>query len=68
MVFRYFPSDRNHDPTQYVKGTGTSNQVLYDNLERWEGLGGGREIQEGEDICIPIAGSCQCVAETYRIL
>ena len=25
---------------------------------------GGRDIQEGEDICIPLADSCSCLAET----
>ena len=28
----------------------SSNQVLCDNLEEWDGVGGGREIQEGGDI------------------
>ena len=28
------------------------------------GLGSGRELQEGEDICIPMADSCGCMAET----
>ena len=26
---------------------GSSNRVLYDNLEGWDGVGHGREIQEG---------------------
>ena len=26
--------------------------VLCDNLEGWNGVGGGREVQEGEDMCI----------------
>ena len=26
---------------------GTSNPVLCDNLEGWDGVGGGREVQEG---------------------
>ena len=29
---------------------GSSNQVLCDNLEEWDGVGGRREIQEGGDI------------------
>ena len=33
------------------------------NLEGWNGVGGGREIQEGGDICIPMANSYQCLAE-----
>ena len=32
--------------------------MLCDNLEVWDGVGGGREVQEGEDICIPMADSC----------
>ena len=68
MVFKCFPNDRNHSPTQYVKNTGTSNHVLCDNLAGWERVGGGREVQEGEDICIPMSHSCQCMAETNTIL
>ena len=32
--------------------------MLCESLEGWGGVGGGREIQEGEGICIPMAGSC----------
>ena len=32
--------------------------MLCDNLEVWDGVGGGREVQEGDDICIPMADSC----------
>ena len=28
------------------------------NLEGWDGVGDGRGIQEGGDICIPMADSC----------
>ena len=28
--------------------------MLCDNLEGWDGEGGGREVQKGEDTCIPI--------------
>ena len=28
------------------------------NLEEQEGVGGGREVQEGGDTCIPMADSC----------
>ena len=31
--------------------------MLEDNLEGWDGLGGGREVQEGGDVCIPVAES-----------
>ena len=33
------------------------NPVLCDNLEGWDGVGGGTEIQEGGDICVPMADS-----------
>ena len=28
--------------------------MLCDNLEGWDRVGGGREVQEGGDICIPM--------------
>ena len=33
----------------------SSNPVLHDNVEGWNGVGDGREGQEGEDICISMA-------------
>ena len=33
-------------------------QGTNDKLEGWDGVRGGREAHEGENICIPIAGSC----------
>ena len=33
-----------------------------------EGIGGGREVQEGGDICIPMADWCWCMAEANTIL
>ena len=33
-------------------------QGLCVNLEGWDGEGDGREVQKGEDICIPMADSC----------
>ena len=47
---------------------GSSNRVLYDNLEGWDGVGHGREIQEGGGICIPVADSCRYMAETNPVL
>ena len=32
------------------------------------GVEGYREVQEGEDICTPMADSCLCTAETNTIL
>ena len=31
---------------------------LCDNLEGWDGVGGGKEVQEGGDIRVPMADSC----------
>ena len=41
---------------------------LCNNLKGWDGMGDGREVQEGGDICILITGSCWCMAETNTIL
>ena len=37
---------------------GNSNLVLSDTREEWDRVGGGREVQEGGDMCIPMADSC----------
>ena len=34
-----------------------SNPVLCDNLEGWNGVGGRSKVQEGGDICQPMADS-----------
>ena len=36
----------------------SSNPMFYDNLERWHGVGVGKEVKEGGDMCIPMADSC----------
>ena len=33
-------------------------QGLYISLEGWDGVGGGREIPEGGDMCVLLADSC----------
>ena len=33
-------------------------QELCINLEAWDGEGNGREVENGGDICIPMADSC----------
>ena len=38
--------------------TGNPKPVLYDNLEGRDEEGGGREVQERGDICIPTIDSC----------
>ena len=42
--------------------------MLCDNLEGWDGMGGGRGDQEGGDMCVPVADSCCFMAETNTIL
>ena len=37
--------------------TGISNPVLCDILDGWDRVGGGKEVQERGDICIPMADS-----------
>ena len=41
-----------------------NTKVLY----QWDGVGGGGEVQETVDICIPMADSGWCIAETNIIL
>ena len=43
-------------------------QGLCINLEGWDWEGGGREVQKGEDICIPMADSCWGLTENNKIL
>ena len=38
--------------------------VLCDNLEEWDGVEDGGDVQEGGDICILMADSHCCMAET----
>ena len=47
---------------------GSSNPVLCDNREGWDGMGGGREVQEGRDMYIPGADSCCSMVETNTTL
>ena len=35
-----------------------TKQGLCINLEEWDGVGDGREVQEGVDLCMPTADSC----------
>ena len=36
--------------------------------EEWDEEGGGKEIQKGRDICIPVADSCRDLTEDNKIL
>ena len=38
------------------------------NLEGWDWQEDGREVQEGGNICIPMADSCCYLAENNKIL
>ena len=31
--------------------------MLCDNVEGWDGVGGGKGVQDGRDICIPVTDS-----------
>ena len=42
--------------------------VLCDNLDGWDGVGDGREVQKGGDMWIAVTDSCWCMAETSTIL
>ena len=48
--------------TEHIRVQLASKRLI--NLEGWDGVGGGKKVQEGGRICIPMAGSCRCVAET----
>ena len=41
---------------------------LCDNLEGWDGMESGREVQEGGDMYVPMADWCWCMARTNTIL
>ena len=43
-------------------------QRLSVNLERWDEVGDGREVQKERDICIPMADSCRGLTENNKIL
>ena len=42
----------------YYAGSSDQNLVPGDNLEGWDCVGGGREVEEGKDTYIPMADSC----------
>ena len=41
---------------------------LFDNLEGWDVLGGGREVHEGGGTFVLMADACWCMAETNNIV
>ena len=46
----------------------SSNSVLCENLKGWDVEGGGEQVQERGDACIPMADSCWCTAENNTTL
>ena len=48
--------------------TGNPKPGLCDNLEGWDGEGGGREVQEGGELCIPMSDSEKAMAPHSSIL
>ena len=50
-----------------LHSTGSSAQLCED-LEGWDGGWGGREAQEGQDMCILMAGLSCCTAKTNTTL
>ena len=47
-----------HSQWEFAVGPRELNPELCDNLEGCNDVGDERELQEGEDICIPMADSC----------
>ena len=47
--------------------TGCSGPVYWNDLEGWDGVGGGRGFKMG-NTCTPMADSHQCMAKTTTIL
>ena len=43
-------------------------QGLCINLEGWDGEEDGRELQKGEDMCIPMGDLCWALIENNKIL
>ena len=55
----YTPSSAKHMASgNLLYDSGNSKQGLCNNLEGWDWEGDGRQVQEGGDICIPMADSC----------
>ena len=42
----------------YIYDVENTNPALRDNLDGWDGEGGGMRVQKGGDTCMPIADSC----------
>ena len=55
-------------PVTQRSQTGALWHRLWSHPERCDGVGNGREAQEVEYMCIPVADPCWCMAETNTIL
>ena len=62
------PAVKQTDSGSLLYDAESSNSVLCDNLEGWDGVGSGREVQEGGNIYILMTDSCQYMAETNTVL
>ena len=51
----------------WLYDAGSSNPMLWDSLEGWDGVGGGREAQKTGHIRIPTADSWGGMTETTTI-
>ena len=47
---------------------GSLDLALCDNLEVWDGVESGREVQEEGDMCTAMVDSYRCMTETNAIL
>ena len=57
-----------HHKAEETVWLGELKLEVCDNLKGWDGMGSGREGQEGGDMCVPLADSCWCMAETNTTL
>ena len=52
---------------KFAVGLRNLNLRLCNNLEEWERVGGGKEVQDGGNICTLVANSYRCMAEIKSI-
>ena len=46
--------------------TGCLGLVHWDDPGGWYGVGGGRRVQDGEQVYVPVADSCWCMAKPIQ--
>ena len=54
----YTPMCKIDSQRKFARCLREPKQGLCINLEWWDGMGDGREVQEGGHICTPLADSC----------